>query len=65
MVETDVSTSVSTFNNKECNVLVVDDNFSNQQLLYQFLSQEGFLVDMADNGLEAVTFIQKKVYAWY
>ncbi len=38
-------------------VLVVEDNLVNRRLVKAMLEKDGYLVDVAENGLEALTFI--------
>jgi two-component system sensor histidine kinase/response regulator len=44
-------------------ILVVEDNELNQEIAYQLLTEEGFIVDMANNGAEAIRMLPQKNYA--
>lgn len=43
-------------------VLIVEDNLFNQQVLSELLSEHGLIVDIANNGLEAVSQVKKLTY---
>lgn len=43
-------------------VLVVDDNDINQNIVKGFLNKSGITPDIANNGSEAITMVQKKKY---
>jgi CheY-like chemotaxis protein len=43
-------------------LLVVEDNFLNQKLILLHLTKLGFVIDIANNGLEAVTMVKDKKY---
>lgn len=42
----------------EANILVVDDNAGIRRLLYELLTQEGYRVQTAENGLECLIKVQ-------
>ena len=44
-------------------VLLVEDNTTTQQLAEVMLNQRGFMVDIANNGLEAVSALRQESYA--
>jgi len=44
-------------------ILLVDDNIINQELVKEILNSKGALVDIANNGKEAVSMVSKKKYA--
>ena len=44
-------------------ILLVEDNELNQEIAYQLLTEEGFIVDIADNGAEAIRMLPQKNYA--
>jgi len=43
----------------EGNLLVVDDNAGIRRLLYELLTQEGYSVQMAENGMECLIKVQE------
>lgn len=43
-------------------VLVVDDEFSIRNLLYEFFSKEGYGVRLAENGRQALELIEKESF---
>ncbi|MBF0519695.1 MAG: response regulator [Nitrospirae bacterium] len=43
---------------KRTRLLLVEDNHINQQVAFEILTNAGFLVDIADNGLEAVKAVE-------
>jgi PAS domain S-box-containing protein len=43
-------------------ILLVEDNRINQQVAIELLSQEGFRVDLAENGRQALDLIQSQIY---
>ncbi len=47
---------------KDKNVLVVEDNFINQEIAAAMLEEFALKLDFADNGQEAVAAVQKKEY---
>ena len=44
-------------------ILVVEDNLVIQEFIPLIMSQEGMLVDLANNGVEALTLLEHNVYA--
>ena len=44
-------------------ILLVEDNELNQEIAYQLLTEEGFMVDIANNGQEAIRMLPQKNYA--
>lgn len=42
-------------------ILVVDDNYGIRRLMYEFLTQEGFLVKLATDGQMALQMIKEEV----
>lgn len=48
--------------NSHAKILVVDDELSMREFLELMLSQEGYAVECAENGKEALKFIKKKKY---
>ena len=44
-------------------ILLVEDNELNQEIAYQLLTEEGFIVDIANNGAEAIRMLPQKNYA--
>ena len=38
----------------EVNILTVEDDYKSQQLLKEFLTSNGYKVDCAEDGLEAI-----------
>ncbi len=44
------------------NILVVEDNDINQEIAMAFLEPYGFVIDIANNGKEAVDMVKKKQY---
>ena len=47
---------------KETKILLVEDNDINQQVAKESLEHEGFIVDLASNGQEALELVQEKKY---
>ncbi len=47
---------------KKINILLVEDYFTNQQVALRHLRKEGYNVDIAENGQEAVNAFQRKHY---
>jgi PAS domain S-box-containing protein len=43
-------------------ILLVEDNKINQQVAIELLSQEGFQVDLAENGQQAIDLVQTQLY---
>ena len=43
-------------------ILLVEDNELNQEIAYQLLTEEGFIVDIANNGAEAIRMLPQKNY---
>ena len=43
-------------------ILLVEDNFTNQEVALEILSRAGFVVDFCDNGKKAVEAVQRKSY---
>ncbi len=39
---------------EDCSILIVDDNPANLDLLFDFLSDYGFLIMVAENGVNAL-----------
>jgi signal transduction histidine kinase/CheY-like chemotaxis protein len=48
---------------KNCHILLVDDNEINQELAYELLSNNGLLIDTANNGQEAIDLLKTKDYS--
>ncbi len=46
----------------EISLLLVEDNFLNQKLICFNLEKFGFKIDIAENGLEAIKFVEAKRY---
>jgi PAS domain S-box-containing protein len=44
-------------------ILLVEDNELNQEIAYQLLTEEGFIVEIANNGAEAIRMLPQKNYA--
>ena len=44
----------------EAYILIVQEDFTSQQLLKQFLTSNGYNVDCADDGLEGIHMYKKK-----
>ncbi len=44
------------------NILLVEDNVLNQKLIYLNLSKFNYLIEIANNGKEAVSLIKEKKY---
>jgi CheY-like chemotaxis protein len=44
------------------NVLVVEDNPINMELVVEILDAKGFIIDMAENGKEAVKKAETRIY---
>lgn len=44
--------------NTKCRVLVVDDDFDIRETLHDVLTDEGFSVDAAENGQDALTYLE-------
>jgi PAS domain S-box-containing protein len=44
------------------NILVVEDNLTNQKVAAQILKRIGYDMDLASNGVEAVAAVEKKAY---
>ena len=44
-------------------ILLVEDNMINQELMLEFLQDQGIQVDIANNGSEAITMLDKKDYS--
>ena len=44
------------------NILVVEDNLTNQKVARQILKRIGYEIDIANNGVEAVDAVEKKAY---
>ena len=49
-------------NQKKLRILVAEDNEINQQLIQRILQKAGYVVDMVDNGREAVEFASRNQY---
>ncbi|MBF0226554.1 MAG: response regulator [Desulfobacterales bacterium] len=49
-------------NFKDKKILLVEDNYINQQVAKEILECEGFLVDISNNGIEAVEMVKKFRY---
>ena len=47
---------------KGARILLAEDNLINQQVASEILSQAGFLVEIANNGLEALELLRKRQY---
>jgi len=47
---------------KKCNILVVDDNLVNQRVLTRQLNHIGFNCTVANNGMEALQFMENNVF---
>jgi CheY-like chemotaxis protein len=45
-----------------CAILVVEDNITNQMIAATFLRNAGHQVDVAENGEEAIAYVQKRKY---
>jgi PAS domain S-box-containing protein len=43
-------------------ILLAEDNIVNKKVAHKILSEAGFIVDSADNGVEAVQAVIKKIY---
>jgi two-component system sensor histidine kinase/response regulator len=43
-------------------ILVVEDNITNQEIARELLESEGFEVDIAENGVLAIEKVQQKIY---
>ncbi|MBF0467060.1 MAG: response regulator [Nitrospirae bacterium] len=43
-------------------LLLVEDNHINQQVAFEILTNAGFIVDIANNGLEALTAVESQKY---
>ena len=44
------------------NILVVEDHPNNMELIVEILNNNGFIIDMAENGKEAVEKAERKIY---
>ena len=44
------------------NILVVEDNLTNQKVAHHILKRVGYDIDLANNGLEALRAVDKKAY---
>ncbi|WP_129600155.1 ATP-binding protein [Anaerophilus nitritogenes] len=49
-------------NFKKANILIIEDDIVNQSLLFKFLKEKGYFVDIAQNGLEGIECFKKKRY---
>ncbi len=49
-------------NRLELNILLVEDNLLNQKLIFLNLQKLGFVIDIANNGVEAVDKVKLKNY---
>ncbi|HTN68936.1 MAG: response regulator [Bacteroidales bacterium] len=47
---------------KGLQLLLVEDNFLNQKLIFLSLNRFGFIIDVANNGAEAVDKVKEKRY---
>lgn len=64
-VQTSASVSIDTGQNKPLSgvkILLVEDNFINQQVAVEILESIGATVDIASNGHEAIDAVQRKPY---
>ncbi len=48
---------------KKSNILIVEDNIVNQQLVMRMLERNGYQVDLAVNGFEAIELFKKNKYS--
>lgn len=46
----------------QLNILLVEDNVLNQKLIFLNLKKYGFIIDIANNGKEAVELVKKNNY---
>jgi polar amino acid transport system substrate-binding protein len=58
--ENQMDEKVDTCDFQQKSVLLVEDNVINQQVAYEILTQEGFCVSIADNGVKAIEMIKEK-----
>lgn len=47
---------------KKAIILLAEDNYVNQKLVIQLLNRKGFMVDVAENGVQIFEFLEKKKY---
>jgi two-component system, sensor histidine kinase len=47
---------------KDMKILLVEDSLDNQNLFSRYLKQAGGIVDIANDGVEGVTFARNKIY---
>ncbi len=54
--------SYSSDDSLKANILVVEDNFTNQKIMERMLIKMGYTVKVAENGLEALYMLDKEVF---
>jgi len=67
--ETSVDQATATINSTDDNlgsntrILLVEDNLINQEIMQEMLEDNGFQLDIANNGIEAISLVKNQEYA--
>lgn len=54
--------TIREINRSDVKILVVEDNITNQQVIFNILKKRGILADLAVNGQEAISALEKESY---